>query len=698
LAEFDCRKKQSIAAKEPMNRKSDTRRVKWTALIAVLLSGAGFEDPTLALPSSEVAAHDSGVNTAIKPGDDFYAYANGEWLKDTLIPAGKSRWGDRDFYEEKTRRQIAELIVAGSAFPSGSYQRKAADFYSAYLNSQLIASKGLAPIKPLLKRIDDVRDKAALTRLLGSDLRADVDPLYFNIYESSHVFGLAVQAGTHGEKTPAAFLLEGGLGLADRDSYLNPSADAQALRVEYRDHIAHVLQLAGFENAPLRAEAVMRLEMAIAQAHATPKESADENKNLENLWTRTDFATKAPGMDWSTFFAAAGLTMPGKIVAWQPGAIKGTAALVGSSPLDAWKDYLRFHIINRYAEVLPQAFASAKQPKNQPRSVRAAEATNKYLPDAVGQMYVERYFSSAAKAKLQLIVANLVDAFCERIAKVQWMAPETRALAMTKLRAVYFGVGYPEKWTDYSGLSIDAADAVGNLRRVADWDYRIALARLGRPIDQTEWVIRPQVANGVYVPLQNAYNFSAAILQAPKFDLSASDAVNYGAIGTIFGHELSHFVDTLGAGFTIQGAMHNWWTKDDLTRLETVSLPLVKQFSGYHPFPDVTIDGKSTLSENTADLGGLNVAFDAYRRSLGARVSDKAYVRQQDRIFFVSVARAWRVKITDDALRTQATTDVHSPQIYRTATVRNIDGWYAAFDVLPGQRLYLEPKDRAHIW
>jgi putative endopeptidase len=682
-----------------MNRKGETRLVPWTALIFIFAGSVGFEEAVLALPNANVAAHESGVDMRIKPGDDFYAYANGEWLKDTQIPAGKGRWSDRDFYEEKTRRQIAGLIIAAAALPAGSYQRKVADFYAAYLNTQLIEDKGLAPIEPLLKRIDDVHDKAALTRLLGSDLRADVDPLFFNIYESSHVFGLAVQPSIHGAKTPAAFLLEGGLGLADRDQYLNPSANAQSRRAEYRDHIAHVLELAGFDSAARRAAAVMILETAIAQAHATPEQSADENKNSENLWSRSDFATKAPGMDWMAFFNAAGLSLPGEIVAWQPGAIKGTAALVGASPLDAWKDYLRFHVINRYADVLPRAFAGPTDVQKQiSRAERAADATNKALPDAVGQMYVERYFSPAAKAKLQSMAANLVDAFCERIAKVQWMAPETRTLAITKLRAVYFGVGYPEKWTDYSRLSIDATDAVGNQRRIADWDYHNALARLGKPIDQTEWVIRPQVANGVYVPLQNAYNFSAAILQPPKFDLAAPDAANYGAIGTIFGHELSHFVDTLGAGFTIQGAMQNWWTKDDLTRLEAVSVPLLKQFSSYHPFPDVSIDGKSTLSENTADLGGLNVAFDAYRRSLGPRIADKEYVRQQDRIFFISVARAWRVKITDDALRTQATTDVHSPQIYRTSTVRNMDAWYAAFDVVPGQRLYLEPKDRAHIW
>jgi putative endopeptidase len=681
-----------------MNRKGRAPAVTWTVLISLFAACAGFQAAALALSNANGAAHDSGVDIGIKPGDDFYAYANGEWLKDTQIPAGKARWSDRDFYEEKTKRQIASLIVAAAALPSGSYQRKVADFYAAYLNTPLIEEKGLAPIKPLLKRIDDVHDKAALTRLLGSELRADVDPLFFNIYESSHVFGLAVQPSIHGAKTPAAFLLEGGLGLPDRDHYLNPSASAQALRLEYRDHIAHTLELAGFDRAARRAEGVMMLETAIAQAHATPEQSADENNNSENLWTRSDFATRAPGMDWLAFFTAAGLSMPGEIVAWQPSAIKGTAALVGASPLDAWKDYLRFHLINRYADVLPPAFAGAAQAQRPLRAERATELTNRILPDAVGQMYVERYFSPSAKAKLQSIVANLVDAFCDRIAKVQWMAPETKTLAVAKLRAVYFGVGYPEKWPDYSRLNIDATDAVGNLRRVADWDYHNALARLGKPIEQTEWVIRPQVANGVYVPLQNAYNFSAAILQPPKFDPNVSDAANYGAIGTIFGHELSHFVDTLGAGFTIQGAMQNWWTKDDLARLEAVSVPLVKQFSSYHPFPDVSINGKSTLSENTADLGGLNVAFDAYRHSLGTRINDKEFVRQQDRIFFISVARAWRVKITDDALRIQATTDVHSPQIYRTSTVRNMDAWYAAFDVAPGQRLYLEPKDRARIW
>jgi endothelin-converting enzyme/putative endopeptidase len=302
------------------------------------------------------------------------------------------------------------------------------------------------------------------------------------------------------------------------------------------------------------------------------------------------------------------------------------------------------------------------------------------------------------KARAQAIVANVVAAFRQHIAALTWMSPASKKMALAKLQTLYFDVGYPPKWQDYSSLTIDPLDAVGNLRRVAQWNYRQALARLDAPADTTEWCIEPQTVGAVLIFEQNAYNFPAALLQAPKFDPTASDASNYGAFGAIVGHETSHFVDTLGADYDATGRKSHWWTAEDLANFQAATAPLVNQFSSYRALADIWVDGKLTQVENIADLGGLAAAFDAYRRALGSKVNDKAYVREQDRQFFIGFARSWRSKIREDALRRQLATDGHAPEWFRISTVRNIDAWYEAFDVRPGQRLYLEPKARVHVW
>ena len=379
---------------------------------------------------------------------------------------------------------------------------------------------------------------------------------------------------------------------------------------------------------------------------------------------------------------------------------------MASQPLQVWKDYLRVRVIGRYADVLPRAFsveaatspgATASPEPPGLRAQRALEATLSAMSDAVGKMYTERHFPPEHKARVQAIVANVVAAFTRRVEAAAWMSPATQAMALAKLRNLYFGVGYPERWQDPSSLLIDPADAVGNLQRIAQHRYSQALARLGQPADKTEWGIAPQWPGAVLLFHQNAYNFAAALLQVPKFDPSASDAANYGAIGAIVGHEVSHFVDTLGADYEADGRRRRWWTDDDRARYQAATEALVRQFSGYRPFPDVAVDGQLGLTENLADLGGLVAAFDAYRRTLGSQANDKEYVRQQDRQFFIGFARSWRVKYRDDALRAQAASD-HAPENYRVSTVRNIDAWYDAFDVKPGQRLYLEPGARVRVW
>jgi predicted metalloendopeptidase len=654
------------------------------------------------------ACAQTNVDTGVKPGDDFFAYANSGWLRSTEIPAGKERWGARNEIDELTRRQVAALVDDAAAAPAGSPARKVADFRAAYLNESAIEARGLAPIKPLLDRIDRINDKPALVRALGSGLAADVDPLNWGVFNSSHLLGLSVEPGIRGEKTYVAFLLQGGLGLPDREHYVSDAPKMKALRARYQEYIARMLALAGHQGASERAEAVMALETAIAHTHATKEASADEDKNVVNLWSRADFAREAPALDWTAFFAAAGLSKQQSFVVWQPSAVRGAAVLVASRPLDVWQDYMRFRIIDRYAEVLPRAFAEpafalhgaevSGQAQQAPRTQRAMEATQQAMGEAIGRMYAERHFPPETKAYVKAIAESVIHAFGRRLETVGWMTPASKAQARAKLKALYFGLGYPEKWQDYSDLTIDPLDAVGNLRRVAGRNYGMALARLGQPVDKTEWWMTPQTVGAVLLFQQNAYNFPAALLQAPKFDPEASMAANYGAIGAIVGHEVCHFVDNLGADYDAQGRKTRWWTAEDMRQYQVAFEPLVQQFSGYRPFPDMAIDGKLTLTENIADLCGLAAAFDAYRLSLGDRDDNTASVRESDRQFFIGFARSWRSKIREDALRKQVATNDHAPEAYRIATVRNLDAWYEAFDVRPGQRLYLEPAARVRVW
>jgi predicted metalloendopeptidase len=651
-------------------------------------------------------ALEPGVDSNIRPGDDFFSYANGAWLNATAIPAGKERWNARAEIGELTRQQIAQLLDDAAAAPAGSPARKVADFRTAWLDEATIEARGIAPLKPLLDSIAQVRGKRSLTRLLGRRLGADVDPLNWGVYRSSRLLGLSVEPSLHGETTYVAFLLQGGLGLPDREPYLSTEPGMQALRTKYQGYIGRLLALAGFDRAEQRAAAVMTLETALARSQAT-KEASAHDHNADSVWTRADFARRAPGMDWPAYFKEAGLAKQESFVMWQPSAATGLAAEVRSAPLEAWQDYLRFHLLDEYAEVLPRAYAEEARamhgaatgaPDESSRSEQAIAATQSAMGAALGRMYSERYFPAEQKARVRRIGADVIAALSKRVDAVTWMSAATRRVALAKLSTLYLGIGYPEQWEDFSDLTVDPKDAAGNLRRVRERSYRHALARLGQPVDRTEWWIAPQTVGAILMFQQNELTFSAALLQPPKYDPAASDAESYGAIGAIIGHETSHFIDPLGAEYEVDGRLRRWWTPEDSAGFQGAADALVEQFSAYHPFPDLGVNGKLTQSENVADLGGLSAAFDAYRQSLGARVSDTAWVRQQDRAFFLGFARSWRTKIRESAFRTQLTSNDHAPELYRIATVRNLDAWYDAFDVQPSDRLYLAPAARVRIW
>lgn len=387
------------------------------------------------------------------------------------------------------------------------------------------------------------------------------------------------------------------------------------------------MTLAGFDQSQRRAAAVVALETAIAQTHGSGEALASDS-NLSNKWLADDFAAKAPGIDWRAFFAAARLSSVKQIVVWQPRAIAGGASLVASEPLETWKDYLRFHVIEHYADVLPKLIAERAREFHgvrlgdarwiAPRAQRALDSANVSLLDAIGKMYVENYSPQAQRAKVREIASNVIHAFGRRIKAAPWLTPPAKLMAMEKLHTLYFGVGYPEHWIDYSGLKIDPADALANFRRVEAWNYQQALSRLAKPADFTEWHLAAHTVGASSFPFQNAYNFCAGLLQPPKFDPQASDAANYGAIGAIIGHEVSHFFDDSGASYDSLGRPLKWWSSTDAKQFEAATAPLAEQYSGYRPLPDLPIDGKLTLSESVADLGGLVAAFDAYRSTLGS--------------------------------------------------------------------------------
>jgi predicted metalloendopeptidase len=486
--------------------------------------------------------------------------------------------------------------------------------------------------------------------------------------------------------------------MPDRDYYLSQSPQMAQLRKQYLEHIERMFQLAGFTDAALRATGVFALETAMAGVHATRVESEDVHSAVP--WKWADLPLKAPGLDWPALLEAAGLSEPPVIIVWHPKAVTGLAALVSKQPLDRWKDWLALHAIESAAAVLPKAFgdehfdfygkALSGIPQIRPRWQRGIDLTNFALGDAVGKMYVERYFPAETKAKAEAMARDLVKAFAKRIDSLAWMSPETKVKAKAKLDTLKVGVGYPDRWRDYSGLEIVKGDALGNARRAELFEYRHQLGKLHQAVDRGEWWMTPQTVNAVNLPLQNALNFPAAILQPPYFDGNADAAHNYGAMGATIGHEISHSFDDQGSQFDAEGRMANWWTKADFDHFRAAGQALAAQFDTYRPFPDLAVNGQQTLSENIADLAGLMVAYDAYVLSLNGK--------PDDRRFFISFAQSWRSKVRDAALRREIVTDGHAPEQYRAQTVRNLDAWYAAFSVQPSQKLFLAPGSRVRVW
>jgi putative endopeptidase len=679
--------------------------------VACLALCLGILAPSARAASTGSAAEGifAGRDSKVAPGEDFFLHANGGWLRETEIPPDRSEYGIGEQLQDLTDQRCVQLIrEAGEDAAAGSDVRRLSDYFTSYMDADTIESRGLAPLRPTLDAIDAIADRHALARMLGSTVRADVDALNYTHTATPNIMGLWVAQDLDDPTRYAPILLQGGLGMPDRDYYLNPNPRMTEMRHQYLAHIATMLQLAGDDEstAQARAARVVALESRIAQAHVNLADTEDVRKG-NNHWSRAQFETLAPGMDWSAFLGAFGVDAQATFVVWQPQALKGIAALVGSEPLDAWKDFLRYHAIDDVAEVLPRSWSDEHfrfhervvegVPGTGARWKRALDSTNLALGEALGRLYVERYFTAGERARAQKMVSAIIAAFAKRIDRLDWMGAQTKHMAKAKLASLKVSVGYPDKWRDYSGLRIVAGDALGNLQRARRFELQRNLNKLGAPVDRGEWVMNPQFVDAVNLPVMNTIQIPAAILQPPYFSIENTAAVDYGETGTTIGHELSHAFDDQGALFDATGKLNNWWTPEDYARFTALGDALVKQFDAYHPLAEQHVRGRQTLGENIADLAGLAVAYDAWRaQQSGATPLVEGL--NGDQQYFMSYAQGWRRKSRPEVLLERLLSDGHAPAQFRADTVRNLDAWYEAFSVEPGQALFLAPADRVRIW
>jgi putative endopeptidase len=643
----------------------------------------------------------AGMERTVAPGDDFCRFASGTYLANLVIPADQANYGMftklRDLSQERTRT-IIETTAAAKGNAPGSEAQKVGDFYGSILDEATIEAKGLAPLKPQLEAIAAIGDRGALFRAIGQASRLGVT--------------VPVRVDSAPDlKNPAIYSVymgQGGLGLPDRDYYLdtkNPKFGE--IRAKYQVHIATMLKLAGFDTTEARSKGIFALETKIAEVH-WDKVATRQVEKLYNPIKREALGAIYPGVDWTPFLRAVGVQSQKELVITHPSAIAGIVKLLANESLETWKDYLAFHALKQAAPYLPKALVNedfafdgmvlSGQPEIKPRWKRGVDATTNALGEAVGKLYVAKYFPPQAKDEADRLVKNIIAAMDVRLSNLTWMDPKTKAEARAKLARFTPKIGYPTKWRDYTTLEIRRGDALGNALRASEFEFQRQLDKIGKPIDRTEWGMTPMTVNAYANPFWNEIVFPAAILQPPFFDPNADPAINYGGIGLVIGHEISHHFDDQGRKFDKDGKLSDWWTPEDVKRFNALTDKVVKQYAAYEPLPGSHVNGELTLGENMADLAGLFVSFDAYHKSLGGKPAKVLDGFTGDQRFFLGFAQVWRQKYRDASLLQQLTTNEHTPGFLRPNVVRNLDAWYTAFSVKPGQALYLAPEDRIKVW
>ena len=641
----------------------------------------------------------AGMDRSVTPGTDWGRFANGDYLDHLVIPDDKASYGMfnvlRDLSQTRTRGIVEAAATNRAAIGE---VRKIGDYYASFMDAAAIEAKGLAPLQPQLAQIAALTNRDALAAMLGDMNRDGIDvPV-----------NLQLRQDLKNPDVFSVYLGQGGLGLPDRDYYLDTKSPKFAeARAKYQAYIAQLLTLADVPDAAAKASAVYALEAKLAAVHWSRVERRQVDKTYNPEATAALPADYA-GTAWTPFLTAAGVAAQPRVIVLAPSAIAGTARLIASEPLGVWQAYLTFHTLHHWAPLLPARFVDARfafvgttlsgTPVNQERWKRGVDATQDALGEAVGKIYVAKYFTPQAKAKADDLVRNVIAAMDVRLARLRWMDPSTRDQARAKLAVFTPKIGYPSTWRDYSALEVVPGDALGNARRAARFDFQRELDKLGKPIDHSEWGMTPMTVNAYANPTWNEIVFPAAILQPPFFDPNADPAVNYGGIGAVIGHEISHHFDDQGRKYDKRGTLADWWTAEDIKRFKVLTDEVVAQYAAYEPSPGLHVNGELTLGENMADLAGVNVAYDAYHKSLNGRSARIIDGMSGDQRFFLGFAQIWRQKYRDAALLQQTTTDPHTAGFLRPNVVRNLDSWYGAFGAKPGETLYLAPGDRIKVW
>ena len=640
----------------------------------------------------------TAMDMSVKPGDDFFAYVNGAWYKRTPIASDRTFVGIDSVLNDQIDRDVRDIIEDSAKNPAeyGQIGQQVGDLYASWMDEKAIEARGLEPAKRYLATIDAVRSRDQLIDLFGSVG-----------YESP--VGIFIESDPKNPSRYAVFATQSGLGLPGRDYYILSGAKYDAFRAAYKNYIAKLLTLAGEQDASAKADRIFVLETQLAKAHWTPERSRDV-KATYNPRTRAELAKFATQMEWNRLLKDQGLGATRSVIIRQPSAITASAKMIASEPLQTWKDYLTFHFLSDHAQYLPKAFDDARfdfygktladVPAQRDRWKRGVALVNDSLGEAVGQIYVQRHYPPQADQQVHELVDDILAALKDKIEHNSWMDASTRKAALAKLASFDPRLGHPKKYIDYSSLIVKRDDLFGNAIRSEQFDWNLQLKRFPKPVDRGLWDMLPQTNNAYYDPSKNQITFPAAILQPPYFDPNADPASNYGSIGATIGHEIGHGFDDQGRLYDPIGKLRDWWSPASAKAYTTRTTELVKQYDAYEPIPGVHIKGQLTLGENLGDLGGLEVAYAAYRRYV-AKHGEPPVIDglTGDQRFFIAYGYSWETKQREGSLRSQLLSNPHSPAAYRVnGVVRNVDAWYKAFNVQPGDKMYLPPEQRVHIW
>ncbi len=644
----------------------------------------------------------ANMDLSVKPGDNFFEYANGGWLKANTIPAKETRWGSFNILRQTSIDRLLGILndVSKTTHPKGSLEQRVGDLYASGMDTLLIEKRGFDPIKPALARIDKITDlNGVISEVVFERTHGEGDPLFrFGVGQDS--------------KHPTKHILDlsqGGTSLPDRDNYLKANPRFKKIQDAYTQYVTTLFSLTGASNeiAAKNAATVFGIEKGLAKVQLSRTEMRDPHVTY-NKFSLADFSKTTPHLNWVEL--AAQMKVPGQdtLLVGQPSFFKAEDSLLAATPVEDLKTYLKWGILKGSAPALSSSFVKANftytsalsgQKVQAPRSERMSSLVDGSIGELLGQLYVAKYFTPAAKQYMVDLVNNLKSVLGERIQNLTWMSNETKARALKKLAAFGVKIGYPDKWQLYDGLVIDRDDYFGNLRRISEWRYNYQVSQMNKPVDKTRWGMTPPTINASYSPTNNDITFPAGILQFPFFDFGADDAVNYGGIGAVIGHEMTHGFDDEGRQYDADGTLRDWWTKDDADKFKQRADQVVAQYNGFTVLDTLHVNGKLTEGENLADLGGLNVAYAAFKKTKQGQSGAKIDGFTPDQRFFLSWAQVWRGLQTPEMAAQRILTDPHSPEQYRAnAPITNMDAWYAAFGVQPGDKMFKKPEDRTKIW